>query len=72
MISQVIEKDLSKEYAEVLSTYNKAFEVRTNRMCYLNQQLSDGFNLEDSIISENYQQRLNDVDMRMQKEDLKY
>lgn len=54
MISQVIEKDLNKEYAEVLSTYNKTFEVRTNRMCYLNQQLSDGFNLEDSIISENY------------------
>lgn len=36
MISQVIEKDLSKEYAEILSNYNKAFEVRTNRMCYLN------------------------------------
>lgn len=56
----------------MLKKYNRAFERRSLRMQQLNEYLKEGFSLEDSIISDTYKQRMNEIDVKMQKTDPRY
>lgn len=71
-VLKTVSDQLNREYNDALAKYNRLFELRTIKMQELNEQLSNGIDLKKSAISETYQRRMNELDLRMQKQDPTY